>query len=130
MNSITNFQLSKSNTLKADVVVIGSGAAGLMTVKHLDPRLNVLLISKNELTDCTTYHAQGGIACVVDQQDNPESHIQDTIFAGDNLCDHEAVRVLVCEGTEMLQELLAMVAFDTLPDKTLILAKEGAHSHR
>src|SRR5688500_17555744 len=88
-------------TAEADVVVVGSGIAGLsVALRHaeLDPAAKVMVVTKDVLSSGSTRWAQGGIAAVLDPHDTPEEHLNDTLLAGVGLCDMRAVRTLVTEG--------------------------------
>lgn len=114
-----------------DVVIIGSGIAGLYAALHIDPTLKVALVTKENLKKSNSYYAQGGIAAVLSPTDNFESHIEDTLTAGAGLCNEAAVRVLVEEGPENIQELIDLnVPFDTNPEGELQITREGGHSCR
>ncbi len=114
-----------------DVVIIGSGIAGLYAALHIDASLRVALVTKENLKKSNSYYAQGGIAAVLSPTDNFESHIEDTLIAGAGLCNEEAVRVLVEEGPENIQELIDLnVPFDTNPEGELQITREGGHSCR
>ncbi|MGI8678436.1 MAG: L-aspartate oxidase [Jatrophihabitans sp.] len=115
-----------------DVVVVGSGIAGLTTALHLSRQssLRVLLVTKDVLAAGSTRWAQGGIAAALGAGDSPEDHFTDTIAAGAGVCDEAAVRVLVREGAAAVRELAQMGArFDRAHDGTLSLTREGGH-HR
>ncbi|MBG0826757.1 L-aspartate oxidase [Planomonospora sp. ID67723] len=118
-------------TVEADVVVVGSGIAGLtLALRHaaLDPGAKVLVVTKDVLSAGSTRWAQGGIAAVLDPEDTPEEHLSDTLIAGVGLCDAEAVRVLVTEGPDALRRLIAAGArFDTDASGELQLTREGGH---
>lgn len=114
-----------------DVVVVGSGVAGLSTALHLARSRGVLLLTKSDLKVSTTSHAQGGIAAVMDAHDSKASHVQDTLIAGAGLCDPEATAVLVDEGPDRVRELLEVYHADfDMDEGRLDLAKEGGHSCR
>ncbi|GGL28405.1 L-aspartate oxidase [Planomonospora parontospora] len=118
-------------TVEADVVVVGSGIAGLtlaLRLAALDPAAKVLVVTKDVLSAGSTRWAQGGIAAVLDPADTPEEHLHDTLVAGVGLCDTEAVRVLVTEGPDALRGLIAAGArFDTDAEGGLQLTREGGH---
>jgi nicotinate-nucleotide pyrophosphorylase (carboxylating) len=118
-------------TVEADVVVVGSGIAGLtlaLRLAALDPGAKVLVVTKDVLSAGSTRWAQGGIAAVLDPADTPEEHLHDTLVAGVGLCDTEAVRVLVTEGPDALRGLIAAGArFDTDAEGGLQLTREGGH---
>jgi len=112
-----------------DVVVIGSGIAGLTAALHLrEAGLHVTVVTKVNIDDGSTRWAQGGIAAVLDPLDTPAAHASDTELAGVGLCDPAAVRVLVEEGPTRLRELIRVGAeFDRNPDGSLMLTREGGH---
>lgn len=116
-------------TARADAVVVGSGIAGLTAALELRTRVpRVLLVTKDRLVSGSTVWAQGGIAAALDPADSPEAHLRDTLVAGVGLCDPRAVEVLVTEGPARVRELVARGAvFDTEPDGTLSLTREGGH---
>ncbi|CAB4686482.1 MAG: L-aspartate oxidase [Actinobacteria bacterium] len=115
----------------ADVVVIGSGIAGLTAALRLKDQVDkVLVVTKDVLAAGSTQWAQGGIAAALGPGDTPDEHELDTLVAGAGACDAEAVRVLVTEGPEAVRELIALGAqFDHDPDGELSLTREGGH-HR
>ncbi|WP_238015393.1 L-aspartate oxidase [Dactylosporangium sp. AC04546] len=112
-----------------DVVVIGSGVAGLTAALHLrEAGLHVTVVTKVNIDDGSTRWAQGGIAAVLDPHDTPEAHAQDTLVAGVGLCDPAAVEVLVREGPTRVRELIRWGAeFDRNTDGSLMLTREGGH---
>lgn len=116
--------------LTTDVVVIGSGIAGLTTALAATRAGRVLLVTKTHLDAGSTRWAQGGIAAALAPEDSPEDHLRDTLVAGAGLCDVDAVRVLVEEGPRRVHELVDLgTAFDRSPDGELALTREGGH-HR
>jgi L-aspartate oxidase len=118
-------------TTTADVVVVGSGIAGLTAALRLRGQVDrVLVVTKDVLAAGSTQWAQGGIAAALGPGDTPEEHEHDTLVAGAGACDREAVRVLVTEGPEAVRELIALgTNFDHDPDGELSLTREGGH-HR
>ncbi|WP_410814633.1 L-aspartate oxidase [Micromonospora sp. 067-2] len=112
-----------------DVIVVGSGVAGLTAALHLrEAGLHVTVVTKVNIDDGSTRWAQGGIAAVLDPADTPAAHAYDTEVAGVGLCDPAAVRVLVEEGPTRLRELMRVGAeFDRNPDGSLMLTREGGH---
>jgi L-aspartate oxidase len=118
-------------TATADVVVVGSGIAGLTTALRLRRRVDrVLLVTKTVLDEGSTAWAQGGIAAVMSPEDSPEEHVHDTLVAGVGLCDVDAVRTLVKEGTDAVWDLIAIGAeFDRGESGKISLTREGGH-HR
>ena len=118
-----------------DVLVIGSGAAGLTLALQLDSSLRVALLSKSTLNEGCTLYAQGGIAAVLDPEDSIESHINDTLNAGDGLCDATVVRHTVEQAKRAIDGLIdSGVSFshtdDNNPCSPLHLTQEGGHSNR
>ena len=118
-------------TTTADVVVVGTGIAGLTAALRLRHQVDkVLVVTKDVLSAGSTQWAQGGIAAALGPGDTPEQHEHDTLVAGAGACDLEAVRALVTEGPEAVRELIALGAnFDHSPDGVLSLTREGGH-HR
>ncbi|WP_035893724.1 L-aspartate oxidase, partial [Legionella oakridgensis] len=117
-----------------DVLVIGTGLAGLhycMQLVELQPKLKIALISKAEASECNSRYAQGGIAAVFSPEDSIESHIKDTLRAGDGLCYEPAAERIIRQGPEAIKQLQHYsIQFDKLPNGQFALAKEGGHSHR
>jgi L-aspartate oxidase len=117
-------------TFEHDVLVIGSGAAGLSLALSLAEHAQVALLSKSELLSGSTRYAQGGIAAVTDKDDSFESHTHDTLIAGAGLSNVEAVQFSVEQGQETIQWLLDQgVEFDLQNDE-FHLTKEGGHGFR
>jgi L-aspartate oxidase len=118
-------------TTTADVVVIGSGIAGLTAALRLRGHVDkILVVTKDVLAAGSTQWAQGGIAAALGPGDTPAEHELDTLVAGAGACDPDAVRVLVTEGPEAVRELIALgTNFDHDPDGELSLTREGGH-HR
>ena len=115
-----------------DVLVIGSGAAGLTLALQLEKHLRVALISKAALTGGASWYAQGGIAAVFDENDSADAHVADTLVAGAGLCHEDAVRFVVENGPDAVNWLINQgVAFTKNDDqKNYHLTQEGGHSHR
>ena len=117
--------------LHCDYLIIGSGLAGLSAAHYLAPHGKVLVVTKREKNDCNTNFAQGGISCVTLAEDTFEKHIADTLDAGAGLCDENAVRAIVEDGPARMDDLRAMgLEFDTRPDGTPDLGREGGHTMR
>ena len=117
---------------KFDVIVVGSGIAGLsFALKVAEAGKKVAIITKKNSAESNTNYAQGGIAAVTSQSDDLEMHITDTLDAGDGLCDPLAVREILRDGPISIDELVQCgVAFTQLEDGRVSLGKEGGHSKR
>jgi L-aspartate oxidase len=114
----------------ADVLVIGGGIAGLRAAMEIDPRLSLLVITKDTMEQSNSAYAQGGIASVLDPQDTFSNHVEDTLTAGANLCDREVVEMVVREAPQHIRQLIEWgTNFDTEQGE-LMLGREGGHSHR
>jgi L-aspartate oxidase len=119
--------------MKFDVVIVGSGLAGLSVALHLAQTRTVAIISKRELLDGASNWAQGGIAAVLDSGDSHDQHIADTLVAGAGLCDEAATRYIVEHGREAIEWLIEQgVPFtrDESAELGFHLTREGGHSQR
>jgi L-aspartate oxidase len=118
-------------SLETDFIVIGSGVAGLRaSIGMAEKGAKVTVLTKDKASESNTEYAQGGVAVVLAEDDNPELHEDDTLIAGAGLCDIEAVETLVIEGTRCIKELIEWGAeFDSDGGK-LIFTQEAAHSRR
>ncbi|MGW6394621.1 L-aspartate oxidase [Streptomyces sp. NPDC055103] len=118
--------------IDADVVVVGSGVAGLTAALRCTAAgLRTVVVTKARLDDGSTRWAQGGIAAALGDGDTPEQHLDDTLVAGAGLCDEEAVRLLVTEGPAAVRRLIATGAdFDKTADGEIALTREGGHHRR
>jgi L-aspartate oxidase len=120
--------MQKTKTQKADFLVLGSGIAGMRAAIELAREGRVLVLTKGELYESSSEHAQGGIAAALSEDDEVSLHLHDTLRAGDGLCREEAVRILVEEGPHLIQELIDWgMRFDRAGTK-LAFTREGAHS--
>lgn len=117
-----------------DVLIIGSGAAGLSLALRLAEQARIAVISKGPITEGSTLYAQGGISAVLDRHDSVQSHVQDTLEAGGGLCDERVVRFVVSQGQESVYWLqgqgVAFTRTETSGRSVLHLTREGGHSHR
>ncbi len=118
---------------KYDVIIVGTGISGIYTALNLDEEANVLMLSKKELTLCNSALAQGGVAAVMDKDnDNQELHIRDTLIAGQYKNNLDNVKILVEQGPNDVKRLADVygVDFDRNADGSLALTLEGGHSRR
>ncbi|MFC7682272.1 L-aspartate oxidase [Paenibacillus sp. GCM10028914] len=127
---LIDFDLQDLPVVETDVIVIGSGIAGLYTAIEASADHSVLLITKKSLMESNTRYAQGGIAAVTAEDDSPAYHRHDTLLAGAGLCSSTAVDVLVHEGPAGVQDLIRLGTTFDIENGELALTKEGAHSHR
>ncbi|WP_276914462.1 L-aspartate oxidase [Aneurinibacillus aneurinilyticus] len=127
---VIDFKLTELEMYKTDVLIIGSGIAGLYTALKISEDKNVILLSKTALTQSNTRYAQGGIAAVTAESDSPELHRQDTLIAGAGICLNEAVEVLVNEGPSCITDLIDYGTKFDEENGAFALTKEGAHSQR
>ncbi len=129
-----NHGQTQQREFRHDVLIIGSGAAGLTLALNLAPDLRVAVLSKVALTEGSTFYAQGGVSAVLADDDSIESHVQDTLAAGAGLCHEDAVRFTVEQGRAAIEWLLELgVPFTRATDgdrSHLHLTREGGHSHR
>ncbi|MFD7183088.1 L-aspartate oxidase [Streptomyces sp. NPDC059904] len=119
-------------SVTADVVIVGSGVAGLTAALRCQAAgLRTVVVTKARLDDGSTRWAQGGVAAALGEGDTPEQHLDDTLVAGAGLCDEGAVRTLVTEGPDAVRRLIATGAhFDESADGALALTREGGHHRR
>ena len=114
-----------------DVIIVGSGGAGLSLALSLPNHFNIAVLAKSTLTDASTYFAQGGVAAVLDKTDSIEQHIDDTMIAGAHLCEINAVKQTVEGGKPSVDFLLNQgVQFTLDEQEQLHLTREGGHSQR
>ncbi|KAA1046439.1 L-aspartate oxidase [Pseudocitrobacter sp. 73] len=121
--------------LSCDVLIIGSGAAGLSLALRVAEQHSVIVLSKGPISEGSTFYAQGGIAAVFDETDSIESHIEDTLIAGAGICDRDAVSFVASNAKNCVQWLIDQgVLFDTQlqsnGEASYHLTREGGHSHR
>lgn len=128
--TLIDINTEKLEAFHTDVIVVGSGIAGLFTAIQASQQHKVLLISKKTILDSNTQKAQGGIAAVIAETDSPDLHRKDTLIAGAGLCSHAAVNVLVHEGAAGVEELIRLGTEFDLEDGRFALTQEGAHSQR
>lgn len=131
----TSYVMQPSSEFVSDVLIIGSGAAGLSLALRLADHRHVTVLSKGPLNEGSTFYAQGGIAAVFDEADSIASHVDDTLIAGAGLCDKEAVEFIASNARHCVQWLIDQgVLFDTetntSSEERYHLTREGGHSHR
>ena len=120
---------------ESDVLVIGSGAAGMTLALHLNRKYSVSMLCKDKPMEGSTYYAQGGVAAVLGEYDSISSHVADTLDVGAGLCNPEIVAFTVKQSANIISWLVELgVNFDTKVDRdgstAFHLTKEGGHSHR
>jgi len=126
---LIDFDLENMETEYHDVVIIGSGIAGLYTALEIDEKYDVAIFTKEAMDTSNSVLAQGGIAVSLDKDDSPELHFKDTLFAGAGLCNEESVWVLVKEAASNIEKLCRFgVNFDHKDSGELALGREAAHS--
>src|SRR6185437_5578258 len=121
-------KLSSHWYMDPDLLVIGAGVAGLRAAIELAPAGRVLVVAKQSLRESASEYAQGGVAVALSDDDQVELHEQDTLYAGDGLCDRTAVRTLVEEGPTAIQQLIEWGAGFDREGSELAFTREGAHS--
>ena len=114
--------------MKIDVLIIGSGIAGLFAALKISEFADVIIVTKKEKAESNTNYAQGGIASVISQHDSFEKHIEDTLIAGAGLCRRESVEIMVKEGPDRIKDLISIGTQFTKRDGDFDLAREGGHS--
>lgn len=113
---------------RCDVVIVGTGIAGLYTALMLDEKFSCCILAKENVHLSNSFLAQGGIAAAISADDDPRLHLSDTLLAGAGLCDEQAVRVLVEEGPGEVMNLVSMgVPFDVDDEGDLLITREGGH---
>ena len=129
--NLVDFNTAEMKKTYTDVLIIGSGIAGVYTALELDDKYKITLITKEEVEISNSVLAQGGIAVSLDKNDSPEEHMRDTLYAGAGLCDEDSVDVLVHEAADNIKRVCNFgVQFDKneKDKKQLALTREGAHS--
>ena len=128
---LCSFDNFEADAYDFDVIIVGSGVAGLYAALHIDPALQVALVTKANIDESNYYLAQGVIAAVMTADDNYVNHIDDTLKAGAGLCNVDAVKVLVEEGPENIRTLIDMqIPFDVNSEGDLQITREGGHRMR
>lgn len=130
MRYLVTFDTDNLKRLNTDILVIGSGVAGLIAGIESAKYGKVLIITKDKLRECNTELAQGGIAAVLTKDDSYDNHLQNTLEVGNGLCNEEAVKILVKEGPLRVQELIDWGAKFDKKNGKLAVTQEGGHSIR
>lgn len=126
---LVDFDTNKLMVEYHDVIIIGSGIAGVYTALEIPEKYDIVILTKDTIEISNSVLAQGGIAVSLDKEDSPELHFKDTIYAGAGLCDEKSVWVLVKEAAENIEALCKFgVNFDKKSHNELSLTREGAHS--
>jgi L-aspartate oxidase len=118
-----------NSSIHTDVLIIGSGIAGLFAAVKIASHANVIIVTKKDKNESNTNYAQGGIASVISKDDSFDKHIQDTLIAGADLCNEKMVRIMVEEGPSRIKDLMDMGTHFSEYDGRLDLALEGGHSN-
>lgn len=127
---LSRFQPKKTPHMFTDVLIIGSGIAGLRAAMEIPPPLQMIVICKEQMAVSNSAWAQGGIAGVLDPVDEFANHVADTLAAGKGLCDEQIVELVVRDAPERIRELAEWGAVFDLENGVLALTREGGHSHR
>ena len=136
INALFKFSLrmempNYTNPHQFDVIIVGSGGAGLSLALSLPDHFNIAVLAKSHLKDASTFYAQGGVAAVLDESDSIQQHIDDTLIAGAFLCEAQAVQQTVEGGKPSVDFLLDQgVQFTLDAEDNLHLTREGGHSQR
>ena len=126
---LIDFDTSEFECVYHDVVIIGSGIAGVYTALQIPEKYDVAILTKETIDISNSVLAQGGIAVSLGKEDSPQLHFKDTLYAGAGLCDEQSVWVLVNEAAQNIERLCKLgVNFDRESAEELSLTREGAHS--
>jgi L-aspartate oxidase len=127
---LLSFDARRATHRFTDLLVIGAGIAGVRAALEAPSDLNVLVVTKDRLTESNSSYAQGGIAGVMSPEDRFENHVEDTLVAGDGLCSREVVEMVVREAPAQIEQLVRWGTKFDLENGLLALTREGGHSHR
>jgi L-aspartate oxidase len=126
---LVNIDSSSTHQLFTDCLVVGAGIAGLRTAIEAAEHRSIIIVCKDSLQDSNTWKAQGGVASVLDKEDNFQDHINDTLRTGCGISDEHVVQLVVQQGPALIQQLLQWGTKFDLIDGRLATALEGGHSH-
>lgn len=126
---LVRFDPKRIPHMYVDVLVIGTGIAGVRAALEIDPRLRVVMVTKDVVSMSNSSWAQGGIAGVLDPSDELMNHVEDTLRAGAGLCDEDVVRAVVAAAPDRIRELMALGAQFDQDNGEIALTTEGGHSH-
>jgi len=125
---LISFDTSELPRRSTGVLVVGSGVAGLRAAIEAAGSAEVVLLTKDRITECNTNYAQGGIAAVLSDEDSIDAHVEDTLEAGAGLCDEGVVRYVLSEGPDRVRELIDWGARFDRENGDLLFTQEGGHS--
>ena len=127
---LVRFNPKRVPHLFTDVLIIGAGITGIRAALAIDPKVQVVLATKDVISQSNSAYAQGGIAGVFDPFDDFANHVADTMTAGKGLCHRDIVETVVREAPERIRELITLGTVFDQADGEMALTQEGGHSHR
>ncbi|MFO1040234.1 MAG: L-aspartate oxidase [Planctomycetaceae bacterium] len=127
---LVRFNPKRVPHLFTDVLIIGAGITGIRAALAVDPKLEVVLATKDVISQSNSAYAQGGIAGVFDPLDDFANHVADTMAAGKGLCNRDIVETVIHEAPDRIRELVTYGAVFDRADGEIALTQEGGHSHR
>ena len=127
---LVSFDARKAMHRFTDILIVGGGIAGLRAALEVPPEMEVLVVTKDRITESNSQYAQGGIAGVLSPEDHFDNHVEDTLRAGGGLCDRKVVELVVHDAPGEIDRLLQWGTQFDLEEGVLALTREGGHSHR